>query len=415
MWSALHSLKAPALRRFATSATIRSSVSTKGVTFKGTTYPYHWLRDSCQCPQCVHPTNQQKLHRTSDIPVDVRPERDSLQLSDDGIRVTWGPDHTAFYPSGFLERYSDSSKLQQYHHDVDPASWDQQQIQSVSDLFMDYGELDSPAGLLRALTQLSRYGLIFVTGVSPVETSDDKCEARRLAERFAYLRETFYGDTWDVMLLENSKNIAYTNLHLGFHMDLLHFQHPPRYQLLHCLRNRVQGGTSVFVDSLHAANRLYETHPADFALLATTPVPFQYIVNGKHIHDAKPTLELDLAGYTGAHTGPGAPRVRFVNYSPPWQAPLPVGTPPAFYGALARFAALLDDPAMAYQYTLREGDGVLFDNRRVLHARTAFSERPGAPRVPGEPSRWLKGCYFDADEVLTRRRMLEKELMGESS
>lgn len=410
----MHSIRAlkPALRRFSTSATALSQLKASGIAFRGTNYPFHWLRDACQCPKCVHPTNRQKLNRTSDIPLDVRPTADSLTLAEDGIKISWGPDHTTFYPAEFLERYASPQKLQQYHRDVDPSSWDKQQIQTAPDLFMEFNELGSPTGLLRGLTQLTRYGLLFVTGVSTTETSDEKCGARKLGELFSHLRETFYGETWDIVLLENSKNIAYTNLHLGFHMDLLHFEHPPRFQLLHCLRNRVQGGTSVFVDALHAAERLRATHPHDFDLLATTPVPFQYIVNGKHTHHAKPTLELDMAGYTGA----GPKRVQYINYAPPWQAPLPVSTPPEFYSALARFAALLDSPEMSYEYTLREGDAVLFDNRRVLHARTAFSELPGAPKGDGAggPSRWLKGCYFEAEEVLNRRRTLAAKLQGES-
>jgi len=63
-----------------------------------------------------------------------------------------------------------------------------------------------------------------------------------------------------------------------------------------------------------------------------------------------------------------------------------------------------------YQYTLKEGDAVIFDNRRVLHARTAFSDKEGEEGKEGEPNRWLKGCYFEADALLDRGRMLRKGL-----
>jgi len=54
---------------------------------------------------------------------------------------------------------------------------------------------------------------------------------------------------------------------------------------------------------------------------------------------------------------------------------------------------------------------VIFDNRRVLHARTAFKEKEGeGAGKDGEPNRWLKGCYFEADALLDRARMLRKGL-----
>lgn len=127
---------------------------------------------------------------------------------------------------------------------------------------------------------------------------------------------------------------------------------------------------------------------------------FHYINDGHHLHHAHPTIEL------------ARDRVAHINYSPPFQAPLPLATPAAFYGALERFVALLEDPAARYEYTLREGDAVLFDNRRVLHARTAFRERPEAESgdAVGNTNRWLKGCYLEADAVLDRGRVLREQI-----
>jgi gamma-butyrobetaine dioxygenase len=84
--------------------------------------------------------------------------------------------------------------------------------------------------------------------------------------------------------------------------------------------------------------------------------------------------------------------VTAVSYSPPFQVPLPRNTPHEFYVALARFAA------------------VVFDNRRVLHGRTAFeSRRFGSVsdrKDSGEPIRWLKGYYFEGDAMARHGRIL---------
>lgn len=110
-------------------------------------------------------------------------------------------------------------------------------------------------------------GLVFVTGMpSEVRGSEtnlaklDSPELARLAQMFGEIRNTFYGPLWDVRSLPSavSKNIAYTNVDLGLHMDLLYFQNPPRFQFLHMVENKVKGGESIFVDSFKIAEWMWE-------------------------------------------------------------------------------------------------------------------------------------------------------------
>ncbi|KAH9918834.1 taurine catabolism dioxygenase TauD, TfdA family-domain-containing protein [Fomitopsis serialis] len=277
--------------------------------------PYRWLRDSCQGPSRVHPSTRQKLHRTSGI---FRPAR--------GMEMTWASGHVSHYPKTFLELYALPKRLRASHQEVAAKRWDGDATRAVSNLFLrlPYASLQAPAGLLPAIT---RYGVLFV----------------------ANLRETLYGQTWDVKNVLHSKNIAYTNVGLGLHMDLLYFQHPPRFQILHSLRNRVEGVASYFVDALRAAETLPETHPEEFSVLVETPVAFHYINDGHHLHHSHPTIQFRA----------DSPRpIAHINYSPPLQAALPLSTPPAFYPALERFD-LLEDLASRFEYLLREGDAVM--------------------------------------------------------
>jgi alpha-ketoglutarate-dependent taurine dioxygenase len=170
------------------------------------------------------------------------------------------------------------------------------------------------------------------------------------------------------------------------------------------LRNHVRGGTSLFVDAFAAAQALRATHPEDFARLVTTPVPFQYINDARHLHHARPTITLEPAA-PPSHGGDGVePRIAAVSYSPPFQAPLPRDTPHGFYDALAHFAALVEAPDAVYTRQLGEGDAVVFDNRRILHGRTAIEDGSGS--ACGEPNRWLKGCYFEGDTMASHGRAL---------
>lgn len=190
--------------------------------YKGLALPYHWLRDSCQCPRCIHPSTQQKLHRTSDIAADVRPTPGGIKYGDRGVHIKWAPDHDSFYSNDLLDLYSSPRRLQTYHGNVETELWDAEKLEASADLFVPYGSLSSPAGLYTAISQLLRYGLLFVTGVPTERTSNETCELRTLAEKFSYIRTTFYGETWDVKAIRESRNIAYTNVFLGFHMDLLY-------------------------------------------------------------------------------------------------------------------------------------------------------------------------------------------------
>ncbi|KAF5350608.1 hypothetical protein D9756_008659 [Leucocoprinus leucothites] len=374
-----------------------------------TTFPYVWLRDSCQ--SSIHPGVKTKLHLTSDIPHDIKPvslSPEGIRLNGAGLEIKWPDGHKSVFPRSFLELHSDKGKLHEFHKDVVEVGWDNQSIQR-SELFIPYQELQTSKGLVKSFDQLEKYGLLFVSGVPNDKTGNEECELRRLGEMFGEIKHTFYGDLWDVVNRKTeSKNIAYTNLNLGLHMDLLYFQHPPRYQILHCLRNRVEGGRSIFVDALAAAETLRESHPSYFDVLAKTPVPFHYINDGHHLHREHTTIELAPSTTSAS---PSDRRIGHINYSPYAQAPLPLDTPTEFYPALKEFTRLLHEPTNTYEYTLNEGDAVLFDNRRVLHARTAFYDGKDDEMLKvGEAKRWLKGCYLEADAILDRGRMLRKQL-----
>ena len=78
-----------------------------------------------------------------------------------------------------------------------------------------------------------------------------------------------------------------------------------------------------------------------------------------------------------------------------------------FYSAYRRFAALLRNPRFHLQFSLRNGDLVVFDNQRTLHGRTAFS----SARYP----RHLRGCYLSRDSVYSEAALLRREFSTETN
>ncbi|KAJ3862043.1 gamma-butyrobetaine hydroxylase [Lentinula novae-zelandiae] len=406
-------LVSPVLHRCITTATLNDNSLTIP-SLDNATFPYIWLRDSCSSPECKHPETTQKLHSSTDFDVDIRPKTVNIIENYEseggiGIRIEWPDGHVSFFPESFLKRHSSKEYLGSFRKDVEAETWDKEDIEQSRDLYLSHEEIKTPAGLLRAIDKLCRHGMLFLFS--------------------SEIRETFYGRIFHVQNT-NAENIAYTNLKLGLHMDLLYFEHPPRYQILHCIRNRVQGGSSIFSDSFHAAKMLKSFYPEDYDILTKTPVPFEYLYGDHHLHFSHPTIEED-------HYNPAlqCPPIKCINYGPPFQAPLllsPTSSPSLspsssssalrrFYLALGRFAKLLDSPENTYEYTLQEGDAVIFDNRRVLHSRTAFMD-PNAmdsgrsdfdTTEKKDISRWLQGCYFEGDIMKDRGRVLRaKKIAG---
>lgn len=59
-----------------------------------------------------------------------------------------------------------------------------------------------------------------MTDVPSERTDNATCEIRKLASLFAEIRTTLYGELCDIKIT-NSHNIAFTNLDLGLHADIL--------------------------------------------------------------------------------------------------------------------------------------------------------------------------------------------------
>jgi gamma-butyrobetaine dioxygenase len=195
--------------------------------------------------------------------------------------------------------------------------------------------------------------------------------------------------------------------------DLRYFSSPPRFQALHCLRNRVEGGSSYFVDSFAAVSSMIR----DNRNYRMPKIDFEYDNDGHYLHYTHPLYTGALSGFDKLSAA--------VNWSPPFQGLPRFATRKGgqsasdYYQTLDLFQRTLDEPHREWEFTMEEGDLVLFDNRRVLHARRAFRDLTEAEReergveiIEGESSRWLKGCYLDGEVVWDKLAVLHRQLHG---
>jgi gamma-butyrobetaine dioxygenase len=219
-----------------------------------------------------------------------------------------------------------------------------------------------------------------------------------VARTFGLPRDTNFGLMFDVRSQPQATDLAYTSLKLDPHTDNPYRDPVPGIQLLHCLVNESTGGLSTLVDGHAVVLHLRDVDPDALRILATTPVRFLYRDATTELSHQAPLIELDPSGELV--TTRFSPRLDFVPLLPP-----EVLT--AFYAARRTLDRLLRSTHFELRFLLQDGDLVMFDNRRLLHGRTAFDPQQGV--------RHLQGCYIDMDGVHSMHRVLHRGVPAASA
>ncbi len=352
-------------------------------------FPAVWLRDNCPCPQCQDPGSGQKYRDITDLPLDVGVA--AVQQAADAVVVTFAPDR---HRSVFSRRWLAAHALDGYG-DGDGRTEDDKELWLPRDLAGRRPEvswpryLSEPQERIRALGSVLRTGFVLLPNVPA-----DLGRVLEVAASFGYVRETNYGALFDVRVEPAPGNLAFTSRQILPHTDDPYRDPVPTVQLLHCLRTAAEGGDTGLVDGFAAASDLRVTDREAFDLLTQTVVPFGYIDKATELRASQPLIQLSPRG-----------RIRGVRFNNRSAQPLrlPYADVAQFYAAYRRWAALLARPERQLNLRLAEGDCLIFDNTRILHARTAFS------MSAGPSGRHLQGCYADLDGLASTLAVLERE------
>ncbi|MFC2966804.1 TauD/TfdA family dioxygenase [Acidimangrovimonas pyrenivorans] len=346
------------------------------------TFPYLWLRDTD--PAGFHPQTGERVFDLTSVPLDIAPER--AEIERDTLVVSW-PDQSgeSRFDLGWIKA-NRPGRPRPDPAEVAPVVW--RSGLGAQNIPRAAAEqvLASEAALADWLRATKCYGLSIVDGLA------DTVEAgMAIARRAGHLRETNFGLTFEVVSKPDPNNLAYTSIALPLHTDLTNQELPPGYQFLHCLANEAQGGGSVFCDGKAVAEDLRAEDPDAFEILSTVSVPFRFHDAQTDIRSRKTVIELDRDG--------GVSEICF-NAHLADILDLPATQMPAYYRAYRAFMARTRAPAYAVTLKLTGGEMVVFDNRRVLHGRTAFD--------PSTGFRHLHGCYVDRGEWDSRLRVLSR-------
>ncbi|MDT8896495.1 TauD/TfdA family dioxygenase [Halomonas sp. I1] len=355
---------------------------------------YHgiWLRENAADDTTINPATRERILDLSTLP--AWPEVKGAEIDATGaLCVDFAPEdrRLRFHP-GWLRAHDYDNASDPEAPLVPVTTW-QGGPEAGPDTLDATGLLDTDAGddadeaiLAPTLESVLGKGLVRLRNL-PTEPGSLEAIARRIGP----VRPTNFGQLFDVKAKPDPDSNAYTSIALPPHVDLPTREYHPGLQMLHCLENSVEGGQAVMLDGFAVAEALRDRHPAAWATL--TRVRWCYANTAKTTDYVwyEPMIRLDARGELL--------EVRIADFL---RGPLQTAfedVEPA-YEALMTLQRLLRDPAFAIRFTYAPGDLVIFDNRRLLHARDAFEGASG--------HRWLQGCYMERDEIRSRYRMVQR-------
>ncbi|XP_061466580.1 gamma-butyrobetaine dioxygenase isoform X2 [Rhineura floridana] len=358
-------------------------------------YPSVWLRDNCQCPNCfLHSAKARKL-LLENLDVNIGVKDVTLTQREKKVHIIWPDDHTSEFEAQWLKKrcFSEQARarIQEELFFSECQYWGYD-LQLPTMAFEEV--LCSDESAYKWLVTLKRMGIVLLTGAA-----NRQGELLKLGQRIGFLRLTFYGPTWQVQDKVDANNVAYTTEKLSFHTDYPALQFPPGIQLLHCIKQTPSGGESEVVDGFHVANKLKEKNPQAFQILTSTYVDFTDIgvdYCDFSVQSKQKIIDVDEKGQVVRINFNNATRDTIFNISPEKIKP--------FYTALKEYVNLLNSTDNKYTYKMKPGEIVVFDNWRLLHGRQSY-------QAGTELSRHLEGAYADWDVVMSRLRILQKNVL----
>ena len=344
-------------------------------------FHYTWLRHHCPC--CRHPQTGERLLCSSTLPPDARPA--AFAVRDGELILEWkeaGGGHVSRYPLEWLRENAYAPEREE----VAPPLDDARRIEIAA---------APPADDLarRCLEQLARDGAVVARGAG----DDTEALIRSFEAQGLSVTATHFGRIEDLRTdnttNQNIDQLGYTDAAVDLHTDQPFIERPPRYQLLHCMRPATHGGENALADGLQAARHLRSLDAPAFELLTSVPVGFDRRQAAFESLQERPIVEL-------RDGEPHQVRASYFTYGP---HRMDFAVMEAWYRAYARFVAILTRHPLRLR--LEAGDFLLYDNHRMLHARSAF-----------QGARWLRGVYFDKEadsgvglRAASRRRAKETD------
>ncbi len=338
-------------------------------------FHHRWLRHNSDNDR--HPKTGERILCSSELADDVRATH--AAIDGDSLVVTFSDGSP---PSRYALSWLAAEAYAPGRDAVPPPPSDTQPYTLIA----THDTLDALAS--EVLMRVRRDGMVIVRATADgiLKNTSEAAEAVTEPLIAAFERggttviETHFGRIEDLRpdntTNKNTDQLGYTDAAIHLHTDQPFIAKPPRYQVLQAIRPSDNGGDSMFVDALAAWRFLASLDRQDAELVRTVPVrfhrkqkAFESLVVAPIIDLPDPTTNDYQVRYSYFTMAPH--RRDFAEMT-------------AWYRAYDHFARLVRDPSNQLITRMGPGDFALYDNHRMLHARTSFT----GPR-------WLRGIYLE--------------------
>ncbi len=375
----------PALAAITCTADMVSVIWEDGLSHAFNSY---FLRENEVQAGIVNPVTRERDIEIDELPEDLQPI--SAEVDEAGaLTVTWAPDdHESRHHPGWLRAIAEGRWRPNAGFPA-PVTWDADTMPEPP-TFNGPAVMDSDAALYDWLHALATFGLARLEGL-PTENGT----VEKVARRIGTVRASNFGFLFTVESKSDPDSNAYTSAALTGHTDLASREVQPGLQLLHCQENSCSTGHSTMVDGFKIAEVIRDEDPELFRALTDLNWLFSNRHPDSDFRWSGPIVETDPDGSLTEIRN-----TSFLRANPD----MPDSEVPRAYRAVRRYAALARQDRFTCATLFRPGDCVIFNNRRMLHGRSAFD--------PSEGNRRLEGCYLETDELLSRLRVLTRSGHG---
>ncbi len=344
-----------------------------------------WLRDNCSCEECGDHSGGHRFFELGMLPDSYSNE---ANLVDGMVQIKWLEGHhvTKFDPAWLRAHcYADNERRKRRHH---PITWDASITGNVPEV--DYPKArEDDAELLKLYDSVRTHGICLLRNV-PAEVS----ATEELASLLSYVRETHYGRVFEIISTPNPVVIANAPVPLRPHTDENFREPPPGIMIFHSIRaSEDGGGASVMTDGFKLAEDFKKMYPKQYELLTRAPIPHRRFTDGVGLRAEAPVISLDYFGNISEF------RLNDRTMGP---IDLPGDMVEPVYDALAKLFELSYDSKYHMEHLLMDGEALVFDNARVLHARNGFNG-----------NRHVRLTHVGSDEFYSRWRLLRSSLQGD--
>ncbi|MEM7193319.1 MAG: TauD/TfdA family dioxygenase [Pseudomonadota bacterium] len=350
-----------------------------------------WLRHQCECSDCGTPLNAVRALRIYHIPADISIA--SIEHQHGCIRIVWSNDHhRSEYSARWLRDHCYSLRERQARKHR-PILWDHN-IGDNPPAFDFAAAEGDPSCRLEMLEAVADYGFCKI-----VNSPGDLEQAERLISLVGARRQTHFG-FYQLSKKPSINNVGDIKHELVPHCDETYRTSTIGITVFQVIRPAKVGGDSTLMDGFEAVRRLRDTDPDGFDLLTRLPV-FAQRLDTDYLHLDMPRLyqcrlpviRLDEDGdVVGVRINER--QISLLDVAPELIEPT--------YSALRNLMKIVYEPDLLIQFPLKKGEGLLFNNQRVLHGRTAFeTETPGRSVLTNS---------VDLEDFYSNLRMLTSKL-----